>query len=86
MWSALRCVCTACGVWCVCGCRSSANVERLRWMDGHNTGAQAGAAAALAGALGKLVNLTSLNLAGTWNVEWALLCVERMVGWWLKDC
>ena len=34
-----------------------------------------GAAAALAGAVSKLVNLMSLNLASTWNVEWAASCV-----------
>jgi len=56
-------------------------------MDGHNTGAQAGAAAALAGALGKLVNLTSLNLAGTWNVEWTSLCVNGVWSvWWVCGC
>ena len=34
-----------------------------------------GAAAAVAGALSKLVNLTSLDLGGRWNVEWVVSCV-----------
>ena len=34
-----------------------------------------GAAAAVAGALSKLVNLTSLDLGGTLNVEWVVLRV-----------
>ena len=34
-----------------------------------------GAAAAVAGALSKLVNLTSLDLGGTWKVEWVVSCV-----------
>ena len=34
-----------------------------------------GAAAAVAGALSKLVNLTSLDLQGMWNVEWVVSCV-----------
>ena len=36
-----------------------------------DTGVGADGAAAWAGAVSKLVNLTSLNLEGTWNVEWA---------------
>ena len=32
----------------------------------------AAGAAALTGALGTLVNLRSLGLGGTWNVEWAV--------------
>ena len=69
-----------CGVGCATvGVR--ATLMLTGWVPDNELGAQG--AAALAGALGKLVSLTSLNLAGTWNVEWALLCVERMVGWWL---
>ena len=33
------------------------------------------AAAAVARALSKLVNLTSLDLGGTWKVEWVVSCV-----------
>ena len=32
-------------------------------------------AAAVAGALSKLVNLTSLHLGRTWDVEWVVSCV-----------
>jgi len=44
------------------------------WAPGNELGAEEGAAA-LAGALGKLVNLTRLSLECTWNVEWAVSCV-----------
>ena len=44
------------------------------WAPDNDLGAE-GAAAAWAGAVSKLVNLTSLNLARTWNVEWAASCV-----------
>jgi len=30
----------------------------------------------VAGALSKLVNLTSLDLGGTWNLEWVVKCVH----------
>ena len=42
------------------------------WVPDNELGAQG--AAALAGALGQLMNLTRLNLECTWNVEWAVSC------------
>ena len=43
------------------------------WGSDNKLGAEG--AAAVAGALSKLVNLTSLDLGGTWNVEWVVSCV-----------
>ena len=43
------------------------------WGSGNELGAEG--AAAVAGALSKLVNLTSLDLGGTRNVEWVVSCV-----------
>jgi len=43
------------------------------WGSGNELGAEG--AAALAGALSKLVNLMSLDLGGTWNAEWVVSCV-----------
>ena len=45
------------------------------WMAPGNKLGAGGEEAALAVALSKLVNLTSLNLARTWNVEWPASCV-----------
>ena len=73
-----------CGVGCATvGVR--ATLMLTGWVPDNELGAQG--AAALAGALGKLVSLTSLNLAGTWNVEWTSLCVNGVWSvWWICGC
>ena len=63
----------------MCGCAA--------WVIPPGTGLGKQGAAALAGALGKLVNLTSLNVAGTY-VECSSLCVYGVWGvvrLWLSE-
>ncbi len=60
-------VCRICG-----GTRDVADVGGV-WGSGNELGAKG--AAALAGALSKLVNLRSLSLGSTWNLEWVVKCV-----------
>ena len=66
--------CVVCGV---CGGTRDVADQPLMlggvWGSGNELGAKG--AAALAGALSKLVNLTSLDLGGTLNVEWVVLRV-----------
>ena len=45
------------------------------WMAPGNKLGAGGEEAALAVALSKLVNLTSLSLGSTWNLEWVVKCV-----------
>ena len=82
------CVCVSCacrGRSAVCVCRVVSCVMFVVahgmwlmlggvWGSGNELGAE-GAAAAVAGALSKLVNLTSLSLGSTWNLEWVVKCV-----------
>ena len=67
------CVC------CVVSCVVFVMAHGMRLMRGTYRGSDnalgAKGAAAVAGAVSKLVNLTSLLLGCTWNVEWLLLCV-----------
>ena len=67
--------CVMCGV---CGGTRDVADQPLMlggvWGSGNELGAE-GAAAAVAGALSKLVNLTSLSLGSTWNLEWVVKCV-----------
>ena len=59
-------------MWCWRCIRDVADVGGV-WGSDNALGAEA--AAVVAGALSKLVNLTSLDLGCTWNVEWVVLCV-----------
>ena len=65
---------TSCCVMCR-GCRCARDVADVGgvWAPGSCLGADG--AAAVAGALSKLVNLTSLYLECTWDVEWVVSCV-----------
>ena len=56
-------------LWLYCVCAHTWDVADVGgvWRSGNELDAEG--AAAVAGALSKLVNLTSLDLEGTWNVE-----------------
>ena len=81
------CVCVGCAcrgrrAVCVCrvvswcgGCRGTRDVADVGGVWGSDNGLRAEGAAAVAGALSKLVNLTSLHLGRTWDVEWVVSCV-----------
>ena len=59
-------------------CRGTQDVADVGGAWGSDNWLRAeGAAAAVVGALSKLVNLTSLSLGGRWNVEWVVLCAAR---------
>ena len=70
----MSCVYVVCGV---CGGTRDVADQPLMlggvWGSANELGANG--AAALAGALSKLVYLTSLDLQCTWNVEWVVSCV-----------
>ena len=57
------------------GCLGTRVVADVGGVWGSDNGLGAEGAAAVAGALSKLVNLTSLDLGGTWIVEWVVKCV-----------
>ena len=62
----------------VCGCSVCVHTHGVAdvggvWRPGDRLGAKG--AAAVAGALSKLVNLTNLDLGCRWNVQWLVSCV-----------
>ena len=67
--------CAVCGV---CGCTVRVHTHSVAYVGGvwgtdNSLGAKG--AASVAGALSKLVNLTSLYLGSTCNVEWVVSCM-----------
>ena len=70
----------------VCGCRGTRDMADAGDVSESDNKLGAKGAAAVAGALSKLVNLTSLNLGCTKNVEGLVCCVYVWCGMLYVDC